>query len=91
MRKSRCFAIDAALRRGPDPEQTQDGEGEQARRDRVCHVRRERVEIAANRWSDDRADLPGNGAERDRARKDFPRDEPRLLRRLTIEGQAMQF
>jgi alpha-ketoglutarate-dependent taurine dioxygenase len=25
------------------------------------------------------------------ARKDFPRDEPRLMRRLTIEGQAMQF
>lgn len=25
------------------------------------------------------------------ARKDFPRDEPRLMRRLTIEGQAMRF
>jgi len=25
------------------------------------------------------------------ARKDFPRDEPRLMRRLTVEGQAMQF
>ena len=25
------------------------------------------------------------------ARKDFPREEPRLMRRLTIEGQAMQF
>ena len=25
------------------------------------------------------------------ARTDFPRDEPRLLRRLTIEGQAMRF
>lgn len=25
------------------------------------------------------------------ARKDFPRDQPRLLRRLTIEGRAMQF
>jgi len=25
------------------------------------------------------------------ARKDFPRDEPRLMRRLTIEGQAMTF
>jgi taurine dioxygenase len=25
------------------------------------------------------------------ARKDFPRDEPRLMRRCTIEGQAMQF
>jgi taurine dioxygenase len=25
------------------------------------------------------------------ARKDFPRDEPRLMRRLTIEGQAMNF
>jgi taurine dioxygenase len=24
-------------------------------------------------------------------RKDFPRDEPRLMRRLTIEGQAMRF
>jgi len=24
-------------------------------------------------------------------RKDFPREEPRLMRRLTIEGQAMQF
>jgi taurine dioxygenase len=25
------------------------------------------------------------------ARKDFPREEPRLMRRLTIEGQAMRF
>jgi taurine dioxygenase len=25
------------------------------------------------------------------ARKDFPRDQPRLMRRLTIEGQAMRF
>lgn len=25
------------------------------------------------------------------ARKDFPRDEPRLMRRLTIDGQAMRF
>ena len=25
------------------------------------------------------------------ARKDFPREEPRLMRRLTIEGQAMTF
>jgi taurine dioxygenase len=25
------------------------------------------------------------------ARKDFPRDEPRLMRRLTIEGQTMRF
>jgi taurine dioxygenase len=25
------------------------------------------------------------------ARKDFPREQPRLMRRLTIEGQAMQF
>jgi taurine dioxygenase len=25
------------------------------------------------------------------ARKDFPRDEPRLMRRLTIEGEAMRF
>jgi taurine dioxygenase len=25
------------------------------------------------------------------ARKDFPRDQPRLMRRLTIEGQAMTF
>ena len=25
------------------------------------------------------------------ARKDFPREEPRLMRRLTIEGQSMQF
>jgi len=25
------------------------------------------------------------------ARKDFPREEPRLMRRLTIQGQAMQF
>ncbi len=25
------------------------------------------------------------------ARKDFPREEPRLMRRLTIEGQAMHF
>jgi taurine dioxygenase len=25
------------------------------------------------------------------ARKDFPRTEPRLMRRLTIEGQAMRF
>jgi alpha-ketoglutarate-dependent taurine dioxygenase len=25
------------------------------------------------------------------ARKDFPRDEPRLMRRLTIEGRAMRF
>ncbi len=25
------------------------------------------------------------------ARKDFPREEPRLMRRLTIEGQAMSF
>jgi taurine dioxygenase len=25
------------------------------------------------------------------ARKDFPRDQPRLMRRLTIEGQAMSF
>jgi taurine dioxygenase len=25
------------------------------------------------------------------ARKDFPRDQERLLRRLTIEGQAMRF
>ena len=25
------------------------------------------------------------------ARRDFPRDEPRLMRRLTIEGQAMRF
>jgi len=25
------------------------------------------------------------------ARKDFPREEPRLMRRLTIEGQALQF
>jgi len=25
------------------------------------------------------------------ARKDFPREEPRLMRRLTIEGQAMKF
>jgi taurine dioxygenase len=25
------------------------------------------------------------------ARKDFPRDEPRLMRRLTVEGQAMRF
>jgi taurine dioxygenase len=25
------------------------------------------------------------------ARKDFPRDLPRLMRRLTIEGQAMRF
>ena len=25
------------------------------------------------------------------ARRDFPREEPRLMRRLTIEGQAMQF
>ena len=24
-------------------------------------------------------------------RKDFPREEPRLMRRLTIEGQAMRF
>jgi alpha-ketoglutarate-dependent taurine dioxygenase len=25
------------------------------------------------------------------ARKDFPREEPRLMRRLTIEGEAMRF
>src|SRR6185312_10643488 len=25
------------------------------------------------------------------ARKDFPRDEPRLMRRLTIEGRALGF
>ena len=25
------------------------------------------------------------------ARKDFPHEEPRLMRRLTIEGQAMRF
>ena len=25
------------------------------------------------------------------ARADFPREEPRLMRRLTIEGQAMRF